>query len=159
VPVPDSTAPATAAPRGLFGAPATCTLAKISDGDTIECRDGTKVRLIGVDAPESDQEPFGTAATAGLASIAPVGTVVRLELDRDPRDQRGRLLAYLWQGDSLVNLRLVRHGWAVSARYPPNLRHAAALDEAEQAARREGRGLWSVNGFSCRPANHRRKEC
>ena len=37
----------------------TATLAEVSDGDTLELRDGTRVRLIGIDTPETQHPEFG----------------------------------------------------------------------------------------------------
>ena len=147
------------APAKPDGPLSTCELVRIVDGDTIECRGLGNVRLIGVDSPESDQEPFGTAASAGLASLAPVGTMLLLEPDREARDRYNRLLAYAWTGESMLNWLLVRRGWAVTLRFPPNTRYAERLEAAEHAAKTEGRGLWSVNGFRCRPADKRRGAC
>jgi len=136
-----------------------CELERIVDGDTIRCRGLGSVRLIGIDAPEGDQQAFGTAAHAGLAALVPLGATLQLEADVEPRDRYQRVLAYAWVGDSMVNWLLVRQGWAVSERFPPNLRYAEQFDAAEQAARLEMRGLWSMDGFRCRPVNHRRGAC
>lgn len=138
---------------------AECVVGKILDGDTIECHGLGSVRLIGMDTPEGDQEPFGTAATAALASLLPVGSTLQLEYDREPRDQFGRRLAYLWLDGEMLNWALVRLGWAVTLRFPPNVHYADRLAAAEAAAKREGRGLWAVQGFDCRPADRRRKAC
>lgn len=136
-----------------------CVLTRIIDGDSIECSPLGPVRLIGTDSPEADQPPFGTAATAGLASLVPSGATLRLELDAEERDQYGRVLAYAWYDARMINWLMVRHGWSVSYRYPPNVRYAAVLDSAEAAARREARGLWLVDGFRCRPAERRQRVC
>ncbi len=138
---------------------AECVVARIKDGDTIECRDQGSVRLIGMDTPEGDQEPFGTAATAAMASLLPVGSTLQLEYDKELRDRNGRLLAYLWLDGEMLNWALVRLGWAVTLTFPPNVRYAERFAAAESAAEREGRGLWAVRGFDCRPADRRRKAC
>jgi len=169
----DSAGPPAGVPRSLFssgsspgvtptkptGPFSTCELVRIVDGDTIECRGLGSVRLIGVDSPEGDQEPFGTAASAGLASLAPVGTTLQLEQDMEARDRYNRFLAYAWIGESMLNWLLVRQGWAVTLRFPPNTRYADRFDAAEQAASTERRGLWSVDGFRCRPVDKRRGAC
>lgn len=136
-----------------------CVVRHIADGDTLECATEGRVRLIGIDTPEPGQEPFGSAATAALAAIIPTGATVQLEFDLERRDRYDRLLAYVWFRGQSVNWRLVRHGWAVSGRYPPNLRHAATFEAAESRARSELRGLWRVDGFRCRPDQYRRRSC
>lgn len=136
-----------------------CALTHITDGDTLECGSIGSVRLIGIDTPEPGQEPFGSAATAALASLLPLGDTIRLQTDMEPRDRNGRLLAYVWYGGRMINWILVRQGWAVSGRYPPNLRYAAELEAAEQRARGEHRGLWRIDGFRCRPGQYRNRAC
>lgn len=136
-----------------------CVVSRISDGDTIECTGIGRIRLIGTDSPEQDQEPYGTAATAALAAMLPLGAEVELEPDDEARDRYDRILAYVWYDGSMVNWLLVRYGWGVSYRYPPNVRYAATLDSAEASARSEGRGLWRVGGFRCRPADRRARRC
>lgn len=145
-------------------APATglvaCAIIHIADGDSLECAELGKVRLIGVDAPESDQEPYGTASSAALAAVVPLGSTIQLLYGTEQRDRYGRLLAYAWTRDgAMLNWTLVRQGWAVTLPWPPNTRYAAELSAAEQRAQREGRGLWSVGGLRCRPSEHRRQRC
>lgn len=136
-----------------------CVLSRITDGDSIECAPVGRVRLIGTDSPEADQGSLGAMATASLASLVPMGATLRLELDAEERDRFGRLLAYAWYQDRMVNWLMIRQGWGVSVRYPPNVRYATAFDSAEATARRELRGLWRVDGFRCRPADFRRRAC
>lgn len=136
-----------------------CTVTRISDGDTIECVGKVRVRLIGVDSPERDQEPFGTAAMAGLASLLVVGTTVELESDVEPRDRYDRVLAYAWQGGRMINWLMVRQGWAVPLVFPPNVQYVDFFRQARDLARQEGRGLWAVDGFRCEPAAHRARRC
>jgi micrococcal nuclease len=136
-----------------------CTLIHVEDGDTLECASVGRVRLIGIDTPESGQEQFGGAATAALAAWVPLGATIQLQTDVEHRDRYGRLLAYVWYEGKMINWLLVRHGWAVSFRYPPNILHSAAFDVAETRARNERRGLWRLDAFSCRPEQYRSRSC
>ena len=136
-----------------------CTVTRITDGDGIECEGIGRVRLIGMDTPELDQDPFGRQAAAALAALVRVGSEVRLEQDVDSRDRYGRRLAYVWVGPIMANWRMVREGWAVLATYQPNVQYVEWLVEAERRAREEGRALWATGGFDCRPEDHRRKQC
>jgi uncharacterized protein (TIGR02246 family) len=136
-----------------------CTVSRVIDGDTIQCAQIGRVRLIGMDTPESNQPPFGAQASAALAALIPVGAEVQLEPDVEARDRNRRLLAYVWVGHTMINWRMVREGWAVLLTYPPNVQYVDAFTDAERRAREEGRGLWATGGFDCRPVDHRGKRC
>lgn len=137
----------------------TCVVTMIYDGDTIRCARLGDVRLIGIDAPEKDQEPFAEAATVALAGLITVRDTVELEADVEQRDRYDRSLAYLWKGHVLVNWVLVRQGWAVQLTYPPNVQYVDWFTRAERRAREEGRGLWAEHGFDCRPVDYRAHRC
>jgi micrococcal nuclease len=122
---------------------------RIVDGDTIHVRLGgrlEKVRYIGIDTPETrhpglGEQPGGRAATAVNRELVG-GKRVRLELDVQERDRYGRLLAYVWVGDLMINAELVRRGYAQVLTVPPNLRHQELFLALQRDARRAGRGLW-----------------
>mgnify|MGYP001825216158 FL=1 len=122
---------------------------RVYDGDTIEALVSgrrEKIRYIGIDTPEmSDtREPvLELAREARDANRRLVdGRVVQLERDVQTRDAYGRLLAYVWIGDTLVNEVLVREGLAAARSFPPNVRHQERLRAAEAEARAAGRWLW-----------------
>lgn len=118
------------------------TVTKVVDGDTIEVEVGgrtERVRYIGIDTPEwTDERPEARAA-ADAATEANrrlvAGRRVRLELDVERRDRYGRLLAYVWIGDTLVNEILVREGHGDPYTVPPNVRYAERFRNAARDAR------------------------
>ena len=122
---------------------------KIVDGDTIHVRIGDRVervRYIGVNTPEvhhpeRGEEPGGRAATEVNRQLVS-GHQVRLELDVRARDRHGRLLAYVWVGDTMVNAELVRRGYAQVMTVPPNVRYQQLFLQLQRDAREAGRGLW-----------------
>jgi micrococcal nuclease len=122
---------------------------RVVDGDTIRVRIGQRteaVRYIGVNTPEMrhparGKEPGARRAHAANRRLVE-GRRVRLELDVQPRDHYGRLLAYVWAGDTMVNAELVRLGYAQVMTVPPNVRHAALFLKLQRDAREAGRGLW-----------------
>ena len=120
---------------------------RVNDGDTLTLRDGTKIRLLQIDAPELVTECYGRDATRALAALAPEGTRVTLSGDRglDDRDQHGRLLRYVVVGETNVNVELVRRG-AASPYFFRNDRgrHADELLDAVDEARRARRGYWGT---------------
>ncbi|MFW6085496.1 MAG: thermonuclease family protein, partial [Gemmatimonadota bacterium] len=87
------------------------------------------------------------------------GRRVTLRFDVERRDRYGRLLAYVFVGDTLVNEWLVRRGYARAGRYPPNLRHDERLQAAEDAARAEDLRIWDgrLDGRPFRPDGGRRR--
>ncbi len=127
------------------------TLLRVVDGDTIWVRmpggSEEKVRYIGIDAPEvahedTNAEYLGDTATAQNALLLGSESL-SLELDVEERDPYGRLLAYVWAGETLVNERLVLDGYARAHDYPPNLSRQPRLREAERKARAAKVGLWA----------------
>lgn len=115
----------------------------IVDGDTLVVSLGgaeQTVRLIGINAPEAG-ECSADRAGERLAELA--SGRVRLETDSEGRDRRGRLLAYLWADGVLVNEALAAEGLALARAYPPNTARQAALQTAEDTARRARLGLWA----------------
>ena len=122
----------------------------VDDGDTIDVQvDGRveRVRYIGIDAPEIAHEGSGGApggeAAARLNRTLLRGRHVRLELDQEQRDRYGRLLAYVWTGGTMVNLEMVRLGYARALTIPPNVRYAQRFAGAEASAERAQLGLWA----------------
>ena len=122
---------------------------RVYDGDTIEAIVSgrpEKIRYIGIDTPEMSDTREAVLELAREARDANrrlvEGRVVRLEQDVQTRDTYGRLLAYVWLGDTLVNEVLVREGLAVARSFPPNVRHQDRLRAAEVEARDAERRLW-----------------
>jgi micrococcal nuclease len=136
-----------------------CVVERIVDGDTFWCRDGRKVRLIGMDSPERGQGESYTLAREALLELIPEGATVLLERDAERFDRYHRWLEWVWADKVLVNERMVADGWAVLLTIPPNIRYVDRLTEAQARARKEKRGLWATDGFGCPPEAFRRKAC
>jgi len=129
----------------------TATLARVVDGDTLQLTDDTRVRLIGIDTPETvhpdfGDECYGAEATRLAERLLRPGDELRLVLDVDTFDQYGRLLAYVYRAvDGLfVNARLVKRGFAYVETVPPNVSHAEQFRRLARQAREHDRGLWSA---------------
>jgi micrococcal nuclease len=117
-----------------------------------------RVRLIGVDAPELEQKPWGERARRFTRTMALRRRAV-IEPGAEPRDKHGRLLAYVFVQGRMVNEELLRNGLAVLFTIPPNSRYAERLAAGEQAARAAGIGIWDPrNGLKELPGERRRKK-
>ena len=125
------------------------TVVCVVDGDTIHVRltdRVEKIRYIGVNTPEihhpsKGEEPGGREAAEVNRGLVG-GRRVRLELDVQTRDRYGRLLAYVWVGDTMVNAELVRRGYAQAMTVPPNVRYQDLFVKLQRQARDAHRGLW-----------------
>jgi len=125
------------------------TVKRVIDGDTVELTNGERVRLIGVNTPESVKpnspvEPYGKEASEFTKKHL-AGQEVILRFDVELRDRYQRLLAYLYLPDgTFFNEKLVREGYAQVMTVPPNVAHADLFLEAEREARAAKRGLWGL---------------
>lgn len=111
---------------------------KVHDGDTlwaVQGKERVKVRLAGIDAPESDQKR-GKESREALAQMV-MGREV--ELKGDKTDLYGRRLSVIWCEGREVNLELVKLGLAWHYAYHDK---TEAYREAEAEARANKRGLW-----------------
>lgn len=119
---------------------------RVVDGDTIEIDGGTKVRLIGIDTPETvdPNRPVGCYGkeASDFTKSQLVGKQVRLEKDVSETDKYGRLLRYVWIGDSLFNKKLVEEGYAQVSTYPPDVKYQEIFLTAQTNARNGNKGLW-----------------
>jgi micrococcal nuclease len=123
----------------------------VVDGDTIRLTDGSTVRLIGVDTPETvhPTEPvgcYGPEASAYTRSALPAGTAVELAFEDERTDHYGRLLAHVRRSsDQLwINGALVSGGYATTLEIAPNTDRAPNLATRQAEAEDARRGLWGA---------------
>jgi micrococcal nuclease len=124
----------------------TALVTRVIDGDTIIVDiDGVeyRVRYIGIDTPETVApgqpiECYGKEASERNRDLVE-GKTVSLEKDVSETDQFGRLLRYVWVGETMVNAALVADGYALASTYPPDVQHSDLF--AGRGARRRSRPL------------------
>jgi endonuclease YncB( thermonuclease family) len=152
---PTATPPAEDLMSGPTGQTIEARVVGVLDGDTIVVAVGTtqyEVRYIGMDSPQTADpstsvEWIGPQASAANEALVAGKTVV-LEKDVSDTDQDGRLLRYVWLTDgvswTLVNLELVKQGFASVGTSELDAKYVAAYQAAEQKARANGAGLWGA---------------
>src|SRR5213080_4585388 len=124
---------------------------RVVDGDTLLLQSGERVRLIGVDTPETKHpkkpvEYFGKEASAFTRRIVERKRV-RLEFDqanaaRGHKDRYGRTLAYVFLEDgTLLNAEIIKQGYGHAYTQFP-FSHLEEFRQLEREAREQGRGLW-----------------
>ncbi len=143
--------------------PAQCIV--VIDGDTIygwvKGFGNTKIRLIGIDAPEKDMgrhalrqskkwhllpymvTSLGWRAKLYLERLLPRGSHFILETDVQLYDDYGRLLGYIWKGNRLINEEMVLRGYAVVYTFPPNVKYVERFTKAQKIAQEKRRGIWA----------------
>lgn len=116
--------------------------AAVVDGDGLEI-EGRKIRLFGIDAPETGQHcerdgglrwPCGQYATVELDRVAGGR---RLRCQVKAVDAYERPVAICYHGESDIAAEQVRGGWAVAYR-----RYSERYVDLEDEARRARRGVW-----------------
>ena len=128
---------------------------RVVDGDTIIVRGVGRVRLIGVDTPETVDprrpvEFFGREASAFTKRLLE-GKRVRLEYDWERTDRYGRTLAYVYLPDGVfANAEIIRQGYGHAyTRFP--FKYLDRFRALEREARTARRGLWSEEASGDRP--------
>lgn len=121
---------------------------KVNDGDTFLTSDSEHVRMLGIDAAETYQAGGDVAGEMLEKYIG--GRTVRLEPDASgtDKDHFGRLLRWVFVGDTNVNLLMVENGYAPVRVYQAGLRYEDTMRVAEERAARVGRGLWAFNVYT-----------
>lgn len=135
---------------------------RVVDGDTIVVNcDGVekKVRLIGIDCPESvhsdesKNAQEGRDASAYTKNLLSEGRTVWLEKDVSDTDKFDRLLRYVWLDDpaaistdedlesTMLNAKLVYKGYAQAKEYKPDTKYANIFNELEKDAISNNRGV------------------
>lgn len=117
---------------------------KVIDGVTIELLNGERVRYIGVRLPQF-VSPLGDYAREAEEAQRRLieGKKVRLEFDRERKDEEGRFLAYVYQDGLMINEWLVANGYLQAVVSPPNTKYADNFQKLEKEAREAGLGIWS----------------
>lgn len=123
------------------------TVKRVVDGDTFVLSTGERVRMIGVDAPESVKpnspvEYYGEEASAFTKEML-TGKTIYMAKDVSDKDQYDRLLRYVYLEDgTFFNLLLIQEGYANMVTFPPDVKYADLFRDAEKSAREKKTGLW-----------------
>jgi micrococcal nuclease len=117
------------------------------DGDTLQLEDGSRIRLLGINAPEKGQPKYSDAK-ALLSSLAANKTIL-VQSDIEKKDRYGRFLGYIFVGNTFVNEAMLEQGLAVAWFIEPNFRYQKELEESEAQAKENGAGLWNLAEGAC----------
>ncbi len=142
---------------------------KVFDGDTILVRDEIsemrpekrtiqnsylssptshlyKIRLLGIDAFEHDQNIYGIKGKDFLAMLI-LNKNICIETDVQKNDIYGRTLGYIFLNDVFVNEELVKNGLSLLYDFPPNIKYLSRLKKAQVYARQNMLGVWQEHNY------------
>jgi endonuclease YncB( thermonuclease family) len=126
----------------------------ITDGDTLRvnsfrkgrhCVGGTKVRLLGIDAPELKQTCMHSNGREFLCGRKSASYLFELTANKiiickgDTTDRYKRVLGTCFADSVNLNRRMVQQGWAVAYRA-----YSKKYIQAEENARKANRGIWMM---------------
>ena len=116
------------------------TVAEVHDGDTFTLKNGDRIRLLGIDAPELGN--CGASESAKFLKSLVLGKTVKITEEK--KDEYGRTMGLVFVGitkSTLVNEKMLEEGWA-RPNYDPNSR-SENLKEAYKKAKDEKIGIYS----------------
>jgi micrococcal nuclease len=123
---------------------------RVVDGDTLLLTNGARVRLQGINTPETMKPEAAVEAWGPEASqftkdfVHRANNRVRLSFSLERKDRYDRFLAFVWDGGVMLNEELVRAGLAkarLDYRYSGAMKNR--LSRAQDEARKAVRGIWS----------------
>lgn len=121
------------------------TVIRVIDGDTVELDGRGTVRLLFIDTPEKGEMYYDSAKIFLQEQI--LGQQVSVVPGSRARDPYGRLLAFVYLDTTLINLELVRHGFAGMYLYPENMGNTDLVNRflaVQQKSIDGNRGIWSL---------------
>lgn len=154
----------------------TVQISRVLSGQSVEWIDKSQQppviqqgRLIGIDAPDLAQEPWGKQAKQRLEEL--IGTTskdgVSIEFDGTDADKYGRKFIYLWKDSRLLNEQLLRDGCVLANMRTPNssstiitgTKYRERFLRGSQYARIMGVGIWnSAQPMRMSPSEFRKEE-
>ena len=126
---------------------------KCVDGDTAKFIINKKeetVRFLAINTPENSSdkvEPFGKESSEFTCQHIKKAKEIILEYDSnsDLKDKYGRILAFVYVDNMLLEEKLIEKGYAEVAYIYGDYEHVERLKELEDIARNKKVGIWSIS--------------
>ena len=124
------------------------TVTEVIDGDTFYLGNGDKIRMLGINTPESGR-PYAQEATDFLTNMI-LGKEVTLVNDskNDDVDSYGRLLAHVYVNDTFVNYEIIKTGYAFWYPYTSGTDFDTEYEAAQNDASNNKIGLWTESSYN-----------
>ena len=134
------------------------------DGDTLLLEGNYRVRLLGVNTPETKhpglrEEPFGAEAFQ-FTQLRVDNRSVTLEFDHERLDNYRRVLAYVYlDTGSMLNEQLVKYGMSPAVvSFPIRSDRQRLFEQAEREAQRNNAGIWALPNWQARLQEQRERD-
>jgi micrococcal nuclease len=135
-------------------------ISRVLSGQSIEWLDKSQQppviqqgRLIGIDAPDLAQDPWGKQAKHRLEELIDIAGKgnVSIEFEDTAADKYGRRFVYLWKDGRLLNEQLLKDGCVLASMRTPTaglttltgVKYRERLLRGSQYARLMGEGIWN----------------
>ena len=127
---------------------------RVIDGDTLELEDGSRVRFLNMDTPETVKKDtaimcYGKEASNYTKSRLS-DKVVNLTIDKEGTDQYGRQLRFVFLDgvdttkiENSFNAEMVKKGFARARMYSPNTTYRKDFEEYQKQAQAQKLGVWN----------------
>ncbi|MFV1984000.1 MAG: thermonuclease family protein, partial [Thiohalomonadales bacterium] len=131
----------------------TVMVSRVIDGDTVQLKDGRKIRLIGINSPETNSsdhtaEPYAQVATIFVRDLLKISSTVQIRYGAQKKDHYGRLLAHVFLNNKQnLNALILQKGFARSLYIPPNDWQYRCYDRLDKQAQQLKVGLWSNKAY------------
>ncbi len=116
---------------------------------TIKLKSDERLNYAGIRGPYKDEPLFEEALRRNKSLVE--GRRIRMRYDKEPKDGKDRVRAYVFADEGFVNEILVREGLAYVRLTPGERRFATELLAAQAEARRNRRGIWKQKPVSTEP--------
>ena len=131
----------------------------VYDGDTLLLRDERKVRIIGIDTPETRHhkqkaEAYGAKAREALRELLnKFNYQILLLYDQQRLDKYSRTLAHVFLPDGTnISSWLLQNGFAKTLLIPPNVKFAECYKQGEKTAQQYFRNIWGLKSHQLQSA-------
>lgn len=113
---------------------------KVIDGDTFDTKDGERIRLYEIDAPEY---PKGCLSEESKNRLETMILNQKINYQRIGKDNFGRILAYVYFNKIFINEALVQEGLAYFQKAKILNENSLLLEQSQEKAKIIKRGVWS----------------
>lgn len=142
-----------------LSAPEKVTVKWVYDGDSLLLTDKRKIRIIGIDTPETRHhkqkaQAYGAKAREALRELLKTFNYqVELRYEKERFDKYYRVLAHVYLADGTnISTWMLEQGYAKTLPFPPNIKLADCYKISEEKAQQKSLKIWRYKSHKIRDA-------